>query len=265
MLNLEELHLNIVVECYKKFIDGDTLKNDIIIYMPRLYKFTFNIWSIIDHCYQTNFPLNEHIQKTFEDFSNKQTIISIDHFQEEERSQCHIYSYPYIWYFYNNITNNFRGGLFTSVTEVSLYDEHPFEYEFFIRIAQSFPFMKKLIIDNRKAQNNKQLVESNDDNQMLSIIEYPNLIRLDLSNTHDDYVELFLFNTKISLSNNLHICIKYQSLQRVTNYFTRYTTPNNCGKLAALYFYPNNQIDEHFKNYFPHTRIRDTLDFLLTK
>jgi hypothetical protein len=125
--------------------------------------------------------------------------------------------------------------------------------------------MKKLIINNRKAQNNKQFVESNDDNQMLSIIEYPNLIRLDLSNTHDDYVELFLFNTKISLSNNLHICINYQSLQRVTDYFARYTTRNNCGKLAALYFYPINQIDEHFKNYFPHTRIRNTLDFLLTK
>jgi hypothetical protein len=34
-------------------------------------------------------------------------------------------------------TNNFQGGLFTNVTEVSLYDEHPFECEFFLRIAQS--------------------------------------------------------------------------------------------------------------------------------
>ncbi len=256
MLNLEELHLHIVVECYEKFIDGDTLNKDIIIYMPRLYNFTFNIWSIIDHRYQTNFPLNEDIQRTFEYFSNNQTITSIDHFQEEKRSECHIYSYPYIWKFYNNISNNFQGGLFTSVTEVSLYDEHPFELEFFLRITQSFPLMKKLVINNRKAQNNKQIS---------SIIEYPNLTRLDLSDTHDDYVELFLFDTKISLPNNLHICIEYQSLQRVTDYFTRDTTRNNCEKLAVLYFHPINQIDERFNNYFPHTRIRHSSDFLSIK
>ncbi len=265
MFNLEELHLNIVVECDKKFLDGDTLKNDIIIYMPRLYKFTYNICSIINHSYQTNFLLNEQIEKTFEDFFNNQTCISIDHFQEEERSQCHIYSYPYRWKFYNNITNHFSGGLFSSVIEVSLHDEHPFEYEFFIRIAQSFPLMKKLIINNRKAQNNKQLIESNDDNEISSIIQYPNLTRIDLFDAHDDYLELFLFNTKISLPNNLHISINYQSLQRVTHYFTRYTARNNCAKLAALYFYQSNQIDEHFKNYFPHTCIRCPSDFLSIK
>jgi len=90
---------------------------------------------------------------------------------------------------YNNITNHFRGGLFTSVTTVSLYDEYPLEDEFFLRIAQSFPFMKELTIKNRKAQNNKP----NNNDQILSIIEYPNLIRLDLTNTHDNYVELFFF------------------------------------------------------------------------
>ncbi|CAF1057848.1 unnamed protein product, partial [Rotaria sordida] len=49
MLNLEELDLNLIVKSYRKFIDGDTLKKDIITYIPRLYKFTFNICSIIDH------------------------------------------------------------------------------------------------------------------------------------------------------------------------------------------------------------------------
>ncbi|CAF5070644.1 unnamed protein product, partial [Rotaria sp. Silwood1] len=200
MLNLEELHLNMIVECNGKFIDGDTLK-DIIIYMPRLYKFIFNICSTINHYDQINFPLNEHIEKTFEYFNNNEIITCIDHFQEEGYSQCHVYSYSYKWKVYNNITNNFRGGLFTNVTEVSLYDERPFEDEFFLRIAQSFPFMKELTIMNRKAQNNKQLIKSNNDNQMLSIIEYSNLTRLDLTNTHDDYVELFLFDRKMVLPN----------------------------------------------------------------
>ncbi|CAF2980800.1 unnamed protein product [Rotaria sp. Silwood2] len=266
MLNLEELHLNIIVKCNGKFIDSDTLMKDIIIYMPRLYKFTFNICSIINHCDETNFSLTEHIEKTFEYFPNNNEIITcIDHFQEEGYSQCHIYSYPYIWEVYNNITNNFRGGLFTSITEVSLYDERPFEYEFFLRISKSFPFMKELTIKNRKAQNNKQLIKSNNDNQMLSIIEYPNLTRLDLFYTHNDYIELFLFDRKMSLPNNLHLCVDYQLLEKVTYNFTRYERPNNFAKLAALYFYPVDQIDERIKKYFPHICIRCIADFVLCK
>ena len=71
MLNLEELDLNIKVKRYEKFIDGDTLKKDIIIYMPQLYKFTFNIYSIINHRNQTIFSLNE------KDFENIVTFILI--------------------------------------------------------------------------------------------------------------------------------------------------------------------------------------------
>ncbi len=99
----------------------------------------------------------------------------------------------------------------------------------------------------------------------MSIIEYPNLVRLDLTNTHDDYVELFLFDTKMFLPNNLHLCVDNQSLKRVTYYFTRYVTRNNCTKLAALYFYPVDQIDEYIKYYFPHTFIRHTNDFELSE
>jgi hypothetical protein len=260
MINLEELDLNLNVQCFEKFIDGDTLKKDIMIHMARLYKFTFNICSIIDDRYQTNFPLNESIEKTFKYFSNNQIITCINHFQRFSR--CHIYSYPYQWKIYNDIANNFRDGLFSSVTQVSLRDEHSFEHEFFLRISKSFPFMKQLTIHNHKAQQNK----SNNDNQILSIIEYPNLTRLDLSYAHDDYVELFLFNMKMSLPNNLHLRVDCQSLERMTYCFTRYMTGNNCAKLAALYFSPGEQIDEHhIKNYFPYICIHRTLNFISSK
>jgi hypothetical protein len=260
MINLEELDLNIKFQCYEKFISGDILKKDIMIYMPHLYKFTFNIYLIINYRYETNFSLTESIVKTFKYFSNNQIITCIDHFQRD--SQCRIYSYPYQWKNYYDITNNFRDGLFTSVTQVLLDDEHPFEHEFFIRISKSFPFMKKLTIMNRKAQQ----IKSNNDNQILSIIEYPNLIQLDLSHTHDDYVELFLFNMKMSLPNNLHLRVDYKSLERVTYLFTRYMTRNNSTKLAALYFDPMNQIDEyHMKNYFPYTCIHRAFGFILSK
>ncbi|CAF1448111.1 unnamed protein product [Rotaria sordida] len=260
MINLEVLDLNITVQCYEKFIDGDILKKDIMIHMAQLYKFTFNIYSTINHRYQTNFALNESIEKTFKYFSNNQIITCIDHFQRYSR--CHIYSYPYQWKIYDHITNNFRDGLFTSVTQVLLRDEHPFEHEFFLRISKSFPFMKQLTIMNWEAQQ----IKSNNDDKILSIIEYPNLTRLDLTFTHDDYVQLFLFNMKMSLPNNLHLRVDYESLERVTYCFTRYMTGNNSTKLAALYFDPGDQIDEyHIKNYFPYACIHRTFRFILSK
>jgi len=253
MINLEELDLNVAVKYYEK-LDGYILMKDIS-YMPRLYQFTFNINSIIDDDYQTDLPLNEYMQKTFEYFYNKQIMTCIDHFQEEGYSQYHIYSYPYKWKVYHNITNHFVGGLFNFVTDVSLYDKCPFEHEFFLRIGQSFPFMKELTVMNKKGQNDKELIKSNYQNQTLSIIKYPNLTRLNFTESHDDYIEQFLLDTKMSLPNNLHFYVDYQSLERVTNNFTRYTTRNNSAKLAALHLYSPKQIDQHIKDYFPHTDI----------
>ncbi len=55
----------------------------------------------------------------------------------------HIYSYPCTKKYYGKITNNFPGGLVKCVREISLLDERPFAHEFFIRIAQAFPFLNE--------------------------------------------------------------------------------------------------------------------------
>jgi hypothetical protein len=102
----------------------------------------------------------------------------------------------------------------------------------------------------------KDKMINNLSNQTLSIIKYPNLTRLDLTRSHDDYIEQFLLDTKMSLPNNLHFYVEYQSLERVTYNFTRYTTRNNSAKLAALHLYSIysvEQVDQHIKDYFPHT------------
>ncbi|CAF4981420.1 unnamed protein product, partial [Rotaria sp. Silwood1] len=78
-----------------------------------------------------NVPLNEDIKYSFRNFKNNQIISSVDYFSRTELLYCHVYSYPYTWTFYHNIANNFPGGLFKSVREISLYDDHPFEHDFF--------------------------------------------------------------------------------------------------------------------------------------
>jgi hypothetical protein len=147
MSNLEELSLNFAIHNRKPFLDGNNLK-DIINHMTQLKKFTFNIHSTIRLDNQIDLPSNENIQNTFRDFKHNQIVSCVDYFSETVKGQCRIYSYPYTWKEYNNITNNFPGGLFECVRKISLFDERPFEHEFFLRIAQSFPLMKKLTLVN---------------------------------------------------------------------------------------------------------------------
>ncbi|CAF5223859.1 unnamed protein product, partial [Rotaria magnacalcarata] len=157
--------------------------------------------------------------------------------------------------YYNNITNKFPGGLFEYVRIVSLCDERPFEHEFFLRIDQSFPFMEILHLTNHKSQNRKQSHGSNNDNQNLSLIEYPLLSDLHIVNAHDDYIEQFLFHTKTYLRNNIHLYIDYASLQRVTHNFTRDATRINCTKICKLSLRGREERSNSLEKYFPNAKM----------
>ncbi|CAF2041759.1 unnamed protein product [Rotaria magnacalcarata] len=169
--------------------------------------------------------------------------------------QCHIYSYPYRAKTHEYITNNFPGGLFKYVREVSLYDDRPFEHEFFVKIPESFPFMEQLTIYNRKPQKNKFYEQSNYDNQHLSPIQYSYLSVLELFSAHDDYVEQFLVDIKTSLIRTVNLQVLVSTLDRVTHSFTRDATRTNCRKLFSIYVPRDISISTQFKDYFPHTKI----------
>ncbi|CAF0961028.1 unnamed protein product [Rotaria sordida] len=130
--------------------------------------FVFNIRSRLPLNDQVYLPSNEDCQLSFNSFKNNKIISCIDYFQNRKEGQCHIYSYPYQAKYYESITNNFPDGLFRYVREDSLYDEHPFEHEFFLKIAKSFPFMERLTVNNDKPQKNKFDEQSKDDNRHLS-------------------------------------------------------------------------------------------------
>ncbi|CAF4136195.1 unnamed protein product, partial [Adineta steineri] len=161
---------------------------------------------------QTYLPSNEDIKQTFKDFKYNQVIFCVDYFQASLYSQCHIYSYPYKSKYYHKITNNFPGGLFKYVNIVSLFDDRPFEHEFFLQIARSFPYMKKLTVDHHKAQTNKQCRKSKNEN--ITIREYHHLTLLSLEAAHEDYLEEFLLDTKIYLSNGVNLLANYETLKK---------------------------------------------------
>ncbi|CAF4545171.1 unnamed protein product [Rotaria sp. Silwood2] len=245
MTNLEELHLYFV-NTYGSIIDGNNLENNIINHMTKLKKFTFNIRSVIYLDNQFNLPSNEDIKKTFKNFDNNQTTSYVDYFKKLNLFYCQIYSNPYRWTFYNNITNNFPGGLFKCVREISLHDEHPFEHDFFLRISKSFPFIKKLSLHNYEPQKNNYL--------QWPIIKYHHLIEIDLAKAHDDYVEQFLNNTKMCLLNNVHLRVRFDSLVKTTNNFTRDVTRINCTKINLKIRSFTVELSR-LKEYFPHAKI----------
>ncbi|CAF2954961.1 unnamed protein product [Rotaria sp. Silwood2] len=248
MSNLDELTLDLTILDRKTFVDGNNLK-DIIDHMVQLKKFTFNIHSTITLNNQINLPSNENIQNSFKDFKHNQIICCVNYFSEKLEGLCRIYSCPYISKVCKNITNSFSGGLFECVREISLFDEQPFEHEFFLRIAQSFPLMKKLTLVNRKAQKNK----SKDDHQDLTIAKYSHLKDIDLYEAHEDYIEQFLLNTKTWLLYNVELVTNHQLLEKVTHNFRRDATSINCSKIDYLYDNTICSLPKHFNKYFFHT------------
>jgi len=246
MLNLEELRLYFVTH-NTSIIDGNKLEMNIINNMTKLKEFKFDIRSIIRFNNQLNLPSIEDIQKTFIKFKNDHIISSIDYFPKLNQFHCHSYSYPYTQIYYDNISNNFSGGFFQCVHKISLFDERPFEHEFFLRLAQSFPFMKELVLHNRQQQKNE--------NQQWSIIEYLHITVLDLVQTHDNYVEQFLNNAKSCLRNYIHLHVDYNTLKRVTENFTSDVTRINCSKIKWLILYNKPNLCPGLKDYFFHSEI----------
>ncbi|CAF5107566.1 unnamed protein product, partial [Rotaria sp. Silwood1] len=164
--------------------------------MPQLNIFTYHIHSLMFINNQINLPSKEDIQHTFIDFKDTKIISYVNYFLEKQLGQCHVYSYPSEMQYYQNLTNNFPGGLYQYVRLISLYDEHPFEHEFFIKISQSFPFLKSLTLINNQSQIYKQSYKSINNDYNLLIVKYNHLITLDISKVHEDYIEEFLFNRK---------------------------------------------------------------------
>jgi hypothetical protein len=251
MSNLEELFLNIAINRHfphESFIDGNNLKNDMIDHLPKLNQFVFSIHSNIEHeNYLLHLPSNDDIQNTYKDLENNQIISYIHYFLKENMSQYHIYSYPYQKDTLHRLTNSFPGGLFQFVHHVSLFDEYPFEHEFFIRISQAFPYLKTLKISNDSPKNDKQ--------HQQSIIKYPYLTRLDFYDSHNDYLQEFLDENRTYLPDHVILDVAYCAFRQVTNNFTRASTRINCKKIRLPYKIHKDNVPDHCYHYFPHVKI----------
>jgi len=261
MSNLETLNLSLSILVTETFIDEHNLKNKIVNHISRLNQLTFDIRSIMRITDGRILPLKQDIQKTFKDFQYTQTICYMDQFLQRQEGRCHVYTYPSQMSYYQFISNRFPGGYYPYVRVVSLYDEYPFEHQFFLQIVRSFPFIEKLVLINRESQQQQQhkrysKKSMNDDNCDLSIVEYSHLIELNIANVSDDYIEEFLCHTKTCFRRNICLHINAQGLLRVTKRLTREDIQMNCSKVDNLYLSGEWKSSESVQEYFPSIKER---------
>ncbi|CAF4073853.1 unnamed protein product [Rotaria sp. Silwood2] len=245
MTNLEELMLFLIVlRKHSTFIDGILLHAQILIYMQRLNKFSFSIISdVLNMNIRIILPTNEDIRRSFMEKEYNQVDSYVHTRAMDSVGRCHIYSLPYQFENFLYLNNSFQGGKFDKVRCLEMNDSRPFEYDFFKRISEDFPFLKELRIWNIQPQKEKQ--------HLTTLIVFPHLMLLNLVKAHVDYAEQLLFHKNTYLPCLLDLCINYKSLATVTNNFTNDAACFTCAKLKRLridyaFVRPSN-----FNQYFP--------------
>ncbi|CAM4870082.1 unnamed protein product [Rotaria socialis] len=190
------------------YLDGIQLHDQILIYIPRLNKFTFSInTGVINENVENDLPSSEGIQHSLIGKEYKQVGSWI-----HRRSEDNLFSR---WYMFDTVRN------------LTMADMYPFEHDLFKLVSQSFPLLKELRINNYQPQKNKQ-------NSSI-IITFHHRILVDVTDAHVDYAKQFIYDKNIHLPCLLDLCIKYESLAVATNNFTNSTKLHNCDKLKRLH------------------------------
>jgi hypothetical protein len=102
------------------------------------------------------------------------------------------------------------------------------KHEFFMRISQTFPMLKCFSLKNEMMQSWNPDELGSDKTTSYPVIEYSNLISLDITRVNMDYVVQFLLETKTHLSRLTELKVNYNQLNKVTMNFTNDVTRCNC-------------------------------------
>ncbi|CAF0968361.1 unnamed protein product [Adineta steineri] len=209
--------------------------------MPQLHSFTFYICTYVNLNVLSYKLSSEDIQQTLINNGQQHArsmasyVTNIVNLPLGIRTACSIFSLPFKFDYLQDIGNHFPNIVFNYVTYLGIQDITPFEYEFFMRIARSFPLLKYLSIRNGESQKlDGVMTFSSDKCQLHSIIEYPHLAILDASFAHEDYVEQFLNEAKTFVPCLTEFKVYVGHIKAVTKDFTREETRRNCAKMKKI-------------------------------
>ena len=245
MTNLEELHLFVSpMRSNSTYVDGIQLYDQFLLHMTQLRKFAFNIrTTVFNDNAAIELPSNEDIQRSFVRRIHGPVASHIDTTSTEIQRECHIYSLPYAFDCFVDLTNSFQGGMFDKVRYLKMNDSYPFEFDFFRLISQNFPALKFLHLSNSSPQKVKQHLSTS--------ITFPHLTYLDLRHAHVDYAEQFLLIKNAHVPHLMHLCIRYKSLVAITNNFTNDVTQFNFTTVKCINGCESLVRPKRFSQYFP--------------
>ncbi|CAF1206246.1 unnamed protein product, partial [Rotaria sordida] len=148
MINLEKLTVFLsVLKTYSTFIDGIELHDQILIYMPHLNKFTFNIFTaVVNRNMKINLSSNEDIQHSFIGKGCGEVGSCVHIRSEDNVGGSHVYSLPYKFEYFIHLNNSFQGDIFDTVRYLTMTDGRPFEHNLYKLISQCFPLLEQLHI-----------------------------------------------------------------------------------------------------------------------
>jgi hypothetical protein len=252
MSHLEKLTLHLRMRDRSTLIDGTHLHNEILVHMPQLHTFIFHISTMYNINESVHSLSNDDIQQTFPNIKYGQTACIIDYFTNST-AICHVFSLPFTFTRLEQITSRFPSIVFDTVTHLNVYDIVPLKHEFFMRISRNFPLLKCFSMTNYMSQSSiyeglGDIWES-DENPSNSVIEYPHLISLDITDVHMDYIAQFLLETKTHLPCLAELKVNYKNLKTVTMNFTREAMRRNCSKVKRLIV--EKYLSKNALEYFP--------------
>ena len=226
------------------YVDGIQLYDEFLLHMPMLRKFAFNIrTTVFNDNPAIELPSNEDIQRSFVGRIHGPVASHIDTTSTIGNKESHIYSLPYAFDCFVNLTNSFQGGMFDKVRYLRMHDGYPFEFDFFRLISQSFPALKFLHFSNSCPQKGKRHLSTS--------ITFPYLTYLNLTHSHVDYAEQFLLTKNAYVPRLMHLCIRYRSLVAIINNFTNDVTQFNFTMVKRIDSYESFVRPKRFSQYFP--------------
>jgi hypothetical protein len=131
--------------------------------MPYLHSFTFYIGTYDDTADLFRYVPRQNIQHIATN-TGHQCMANIVNYISNRQAVCSIFSLPFVFDHLHDIGNIFADVVFKYVTYLLLQDVVPFNHEFFLQIARSFPFLDHLRIINLQSQSlcNINSLSSND-------------------------------------------------------------------------------------------------------
>ena len=154
-----------------------------------LRKFIFHISTEVELHHLADYSSNEDIEQTNVRIEYQQVCCLLHYVIHNVI--CYVFSLPSAFGYLGFIGNTFPLMDFNRVRQLEVHDKIPFKHEFLIRIVRFFPLLKSLSVINLHSQPQMRDNSVSNNNELHSVVEYPNLVSLDLQYSHIDYIEQF--------------------------------------------------------------------------